>query len=524
MSTIAILRDMIRTLSDQLVELEKDQSAETYINLASLESARGSDNKLVLEQTLAKWTLVQSTLLHADVFVASEIQVLQTATARLHNASQPAVALPNEILDSIFEMANAPGWKRTTRHAIASTCYRWRNVAISTPSLWATINLGFSPDRPWYIADSRTLENRISLWNLEMARSKNHPIRCQLNMKGRDFPLALHQQQWTAAVRFIASHVEQCTSMDLGFFHPPNRHNFIWPSEAISNLQYLEIFTIHLEEAFLLDLRKSQQLARLVLRAEFAPPYAPPFQLEIPQNLYNLTHLSGWTAFGPEDLSLLVESAPNLEYLTISLRYNLPLRPLFTLQPMNRLNHLCVAGPFYWTVIRRIVAPLLSSLRIRGGFVDNQNNEVETPPELSTQFPLLKKLDFDGDAVLTQEQLQPFMHHPCIEELRVQHLFQFARVEDLKGGPNAPFPRVRRLWGGGSVSGEPSEASQLAPLFQSRLSEDFILHWIPSNLGLHAARREKLLREMAEKFPRHLKIEQEKIYQAIFNIGPATWD
>ncbi|KAF8305857.1 hypothetical protein DL93DRAFT_2172381 [Clavulina sp. PMI_390] len=523
MTTMSLLRDIIRTLSERLIELEKDESAQTYINLASRNSALGSGNNLVLEETLAKWTLVQSTLFDANTSVANEIRVLQTASARLHNTSRPAVALPNEILGSIFELANAPGWERSSRYAITATCYRWRNVAINTPVLWTAINLGFGSAPPFNAAVKvPDPEARTSLWNLEMGRSQSHPTQYQLSFKGGYVPLALHQQQWTAAVHFIGSHVEPCTYMDLAFWNPPSQYNFVWPSEAVSNLQHLELLTVRLEETFPLDLRKSQRLAYLALQADSAPPNAPPFQLQIPQALINLAYLSGWTAFGPEDLALIVESAPNLESLTISLRYTLPDRPIFTLEPLNRLKQLCVGGPFYWTVINRITAPLLSSLHIQGNFVDTQDREVEPLPRLSTQFPLLEKFDFEGDTPFTPEQLQPFVQHPNVQELCIEHLFQFARIEDLKGGPNAPFPRVRHIWGAGSESRDPSEASQLAPLFQSRLSEDFILHWIPSSFGRHVTRREKLLRKMAEKYPRHLKIEKERMHKTTFNVAPTS--
>lgn len=124
---------------------------------------------------------------------------------RLHaiNLRRPAVALPPEILGDIFLYAcldyltqfdvykhhdAVKSFKPpTARYSIASVCYRWRQVAVSTSALWSSIFI--------HSTALRRVVPRLPLLVLELARSGNRPldltIQCsdRFNQQNEMFPI-----------------------------------------------------------------------------------------------------------------------------------------------------------------------------------------------------------------------------------------------------------------------------------------------------------------------------------------------
>lgn len=78
----------------------------------------------------------------------AELETIQTRSLGSHNATRPAVNLPTEILNIIFQLVCiTPNSKlnaksvREARKVILSTCTRWRDVATHTPELWRHMHL-----------------------------------------------------------------------------------------------------------------------------------------------------------------------------------------------------------------------------------------------------------------------------------------------------------------------------------------------------------------------------------------------
>ena len=92
--------------------------------------------------------------------VEAEEARLRAALRRVQNERVPAVALPCEVLAAIFDKAcerpaivtlvyrpyrgDIPD-SRKCRNAINATCYRWRQMALATSSLWSDILLATYP-------------------------------------------------------------------------------------------------------------------------------------------------------------------------------------------------------------------------------------------------------------------------------------------------------------------------------------------------------------------------------------------
>ncbi|KAF7319743.1 C3H1-type domain-containing protein [Mycena kentingensis (nom. inval.)] len=136
----------------------------------------------------------------------------------------PALSLPYELTAQIF-LLTLPRSRRVEPHSrraplnLASVCRHWRDVALATPELWASINLHFE-QRVSYegvsdlfaLADnhpisspaeshSSTINNLVGLW---FTRSRNYPLsitlRCskghQALPEGLVKTLATHASHW----------------------------------------------------------------------------------------------------------------------------------------------------------------------------------------------------------------------------------------------------------------------------------------------------------------------------------------
>ncbi|KAJ6545032.1 hypothetical protein DFH09DRAFT_1367649 [Mycena vulgaris] len=93
------------------------------------------------------------------------------------SAFSPFRRLPSELLAEIFlqcrEQESSWGLRSNSEWVVAQVCGRWRAVALSTPSLWADIEVS-SPSLGYRGSMSEKL--LVSLLSLQIERSRQHPL------------------------------------------------------------------------------------------------------------------------------------------------------------------------------------------------------------------------------------------------------------------------------------------------------------------------------------------------------------
>ncbi|KAJ6582682.1 hypothetical protein DFH09DRAFT_1145715 [Mycena vulgaris] len=131
----------------------------------------------------------------------------------------PVRRLPTEILGEMFSLcapdpirlymcldsdSPADGIERTAQMhllALSQACSSWRSVVMGTPSLWATIDVDFSPPPPKPAGLIATLTKLVSL---SLKRSANYPLTIHLRALDADAGpalelLAQHSGRWRTA-------------------------------------------------------------------------------------------------------------------------------------------------------------------------------------------------------------------------------------------------------------------------------------------------------------------------------------
>ena len=98
----------------------------------------------------------------------SSLQNREYRIAQLHNFSSPIGSLPNEILAEVFKTGSSTAWDSLDfAMSVSQVIQRWRGVALSIPSLWAFIHIGFLSRGKWLrlmkVFLKRSLENPLDI-------------------------------------------------------------------------------------------------------------------------------------------------------------------------------------------------------------------------------------------------------------------------------------------------------------------------------------------------------------------------
>ncbi|KAF9058539.1 hypothetical protein BDP27DRAFT_1432546 [Rhodocollybia butyracea] len=97
--------------------------------------------------------------------------------------------------------------------AVSSVCSRWRELALSSPSLWANLRMEIYPT-----AFEETLAGLIDTLKRYLERSGDWPLRLDLNIQGqgRELPSLIHLAQNAYRWRtFIFSGVHSFTTYEI---------------------------------------------------------------------------------------------------------------------------------------------------------------------------------------------------------------------------------------------------------------------------------------------------------------------
>lgn len=155
--------------------------------------------------------------------LAQKAALIHAAPFRKLNSLRPSVRLPSEVLEEIFLGAcTAPG-RRQTRSAIAATCHRWREIAITIPWLWSCISLENrrNYDRPTFPP--------LELLTLELHRAKSQPLDVLIQFDGAN------SNTWKDLVQEIIPFLSQSRSIQLRSVAKRGRAGTCWSDVILSS-------------------------------------------------------------------------------------------------------------------------------------------------------------------------------------------------------------------------------------------------------------------------------------------------
>lgn len=402
------------------------------------------------------------TLLSVHVALRNERDALLRREYLLQNWRQPAVRLPAEILQVIFEMAcvatvqedEASDWARQyrcTQNAINLTCSRWRQLALNATGLWSHI---FVYHRPHPEAARAPLRNLI---HTELERAGGRPLALYL-FNDVDTESSY---EWNSSMDMISPELHRCVAYD-AVLQP------FMPFETFSSPLFLPslralVLTWCYDDdsspdipakSVRIDLTNAPSLRDLRLRYQrpMDPSRAddPPrlfFKVPTPCFITEL-HVS-------EDVDHCsvvdaINSCPRLEILELDVCASaLDDRPL-TIAPLLFLVNLSVnlEQSAIMNCVSALSAPNLTQLRLQcENHVDQQIWDTLNSIFAASRFPALRYLEVEGTRSRFWHMLPLFIaSHPNLVEVMVNecHYLDEELCNSMSGLP-ASYARPLHL-------------------------------------------------------------------------------
>lgn len=124
-----------------------------------------------------------------------KIEELQHYSFALKAFVAPIRRLPHDVLQEVFVIYNDTGTKcyhftkGISRPLVLSkVCREWRNVALASSQLWSTFTI------PSDVVAEKSVANAASLLDLYLSRSRNHPLRFEIQPSDEPMTFIQHQQ------------------------------------------------------------------------------------------------------------------------------------------------------------------------------------------------------------------------------------------------------------------------------------------------------------------------------------------
>ena len=271
---------------------------------------------------------------------------------------------------------------RTARHAVASTCYYWREIVLKIPSMWSHISVEFELEGYTSQGDSiGALRPAPQLLELELRRASARPLALRVEIDRVP-------RQWSVIAPLLLRSLPLCESIylaldressfeDLGLHSPisfPYLHTFVLRGSP----RYRDLIP--------LDLSRAPRLQNI----SFAGPYFP---TNIPETQHLLrAQLHRGSSY--QELCPMSHAATHLRQLSLAFRGTLVLESFdgVTLE-FPVLEELSFRASYpargYSVVLHSIKAPNLIHLQIT-------QRKAEAYPYMN-QFPSLRRLSAFGD-------------------------------------------------------------------------------------------------------------------------------
>ncbi|KAI3621709.1 hypothetical protein WG66_016713 [Moniliophthora roreri] len=140
---------------------------------------------------------------------------------RCRSLLSPVHCLPPEILGDIFTILNdlpaRERWLSSKSHpalAVSGTCGRWRDIAISTSSVWSSIAIRFGNTYHWI---NESYSGLHSLTRLFLERSQSCPLKLTLDFEGISDCNSNGWHYMVPTLKTLVRHSEQWRTIELVF-------------------------------------------------------------------------------------------------------------------------------------------------------------------------------------------------------------------------------------------------------------------------------------------------------------------
>lgn len=309
--------------------------------------------------------------------ISEEASMYHVDSLRSRNLTRPAVSLPPEILSSIFTFAcyqnlsvynelsggfeaseSSDVLLRDVRNLVMSTCYLWREVALRTRVLWATVFVSACWMETHQRPDFDDLPDIISV---EIERAHPHPISllCELD----------HDESWATLYPTLLPVLPACRliSIDISWVAGT------WTTELSQlSLPLLRALILSFSgddavdnmDAILLPMPDTPNLEDLEIGYPCILAPVRDIRMAVPR-LPHLKRLSLFGKFSTSNVFDVLRGAPNITHF--SWRADKPFTStahVATMVSLHSLRHLQIEGRMAFAGVQRIEAPALERLSI----------------------------------------------------------------------------------------------------------------------------------------------------------------
>ena len=313
----------------------------------------------------------------------------------------------------IWESESDPGggvesWRN--RGAINLTCFRWRQVALRTSSLWNSLVI--CDRRRRNKCDEDTIP-KLSLIPIILERAGAIPLNVDV------FSELPTEKYWNTILPLIARAVPRSRVLEIKVNWLPRHLGIFSEPSPLPKLRYLSLEWAGDTGAECIDL--SQAISITFLSINSSRPIGRDLRVRLPE-VCTLKTLSLKGSFALTDVTSVVTCcASQLEWLTLDISDASRMvqeTQIPASLPLSRLHELQVRGRFSVILMRTMNAPRLQSLTIESvGMVNEDWIRYPHPLSVTQQFPVLVilRVPFVPDDIVT-----PYLAaHPALETVGV---------------------------------------------------------------------------------------------------------
>ncbi|KAL1710182.1 hypothetical protein EV121DRAFT_285850 [Schizophyllum commune] len=349
----------------------------------------------------------------------------------------PIRRLPGEVLSQIFTyVLDHPVFFTEELRQLIAVCHAWRNVVLSTSSLWSTVLICCTLNG-FRLSDTR---GHAAFVRAQLRWSANRPLSVCLLIDTGDRSLA--SQLWAAA----REEAYRWKRLTIKTENSPTTNAAFWvdhPSLCLPILEYLEFSSVASPPPFKV-FGDAPRLRQLRIDTKFEP-----WGMEFPQS-WRLTTLHLGNTLSVDCLSALKGTCATLKELNIGYVDN-PLQHATPPVTLPLLEKLCITGAAARCVGSRLIFPSVHHLCLNG--LHRESECEDTVAMIQRASAAITTLELTAPLVSQQAVLHLLKGLPTVTHLVLYAYFTraafgegfFRDLTPSVDNPDCPLPNLRRL-------------------------------------------------------------------------------